>query len=106
MIGGQVSRPTPRKDATARGDKTYHGSVCKRDATHGTLRRSNNSQCVVCKKEYAEWYAAVYRKTDNYKKYQRQYQAKYRNDPAKKEILQRADKKWKAKIKANQRAIG
>lgn len=42
---------TSRKEALAKGEKTYIGKVCSKDEDHGDERYSSSGSCVACTSE-------------------------------------------------------
>ena len=70
-----------RAAAKEAGEVFYDGKPCVHG--HGTRRRVSDGHCAKCEDDYH----TAYRQTYQYQEYQREYQAAYRDNPEKKELL-------------------
>lgn len=80
-----------RREAKAAGLKYFRSSSCLRG--HDNLRYTSDGKCVQCAKDRI----AEFRQTDKYKDYQREYQARYRNDPDNKARLDAIQERYRMK---------
>lgn len=85
--------PKSRGEAIKLGATRYFtGKPCKNG--HIALRRAPNANCLECQKINGRKASEKYRKTDNYKQYQKEYQSEYRYAPENKERLRAIQKKY------------
>ncbi len=91
--------PRTKKDAIAAGLKHFFTNKrCLND--HLDLRTIHSGQCVLCRREYFRRHAIEQRKNPAFRKYQREYQAKYKLTERGKQNISKAHAKHKRKLEA------
>ena len=88
--------PKTKKAAIAAGLKHYFTTKkCLND--HLDLRTIHSGQCVTCRREYFRRHGVKQRKNPAFRKYQKEYQAKYRLTERGKKNISKAHAKHKKK---------